>query len=95
MNLDSLAENVAEYPIMPSVSTSVALLAAVASVSASPTVRSFIARSLDSSSTMSTVFKILAILYAVVNFKNLPGVWHIRVFRGTATSLLTIRGNAG
>jgi hypothetical protein len=68
---------------MPSVGTSVALLAAVASISASPALQSFLGRSLSSSSTMSTVFKLFAILYVVLNFKNLPGVWHIRVFRGT------------
>lgn len=55
--------------------------AAILGVSAHPSVRDFISRHLGENGSRN-IWRFLAVLFALLNLKNLPGFWHIRVLRG-------------
>lgn len=59
----------------------VAAGAAVLGVSNLPSVREFISKNLSPNTTKNT-WRFLAIVFALLNLKNIPGFWHIRVLRG-------------
>jgi hypothetical protein len=55
--------------------------AAVAGIATQPSVKDFIARHLGPNGAKNA-WRTLAIILALLNLKNIPGFWHIRVLRG-------------
>merc|ERR1712070_1348960 len=62
---------------MPLVAGTLSLGAVIAGLASLPSVRELVAHYLGDGATRH-VWK----LAALANFKNLPGIWHLRVFRG-------------
>ena len=60
--------------------------AAVLGITSLPSVREFLSRYLGPNGTKNT-WRFVAILFALINLKNLPGFWHIRVIRGIVYQL--------
>lgn len=58
-----------------------AIGAAVAGIATQPSVKEFIARHLGSKGSKN-MWRALALVLALLNLKNIPGFWHIRVLRG-------------
>ena len=63
-----------------------AMGAAVVGVASPSTVRHFVARYLRPNSS-NNIWRVLALFFALLNLKNIPGFWHIRVFRGITYQL--------
>ncbi len=55
--------------------------AAIVGISSIPSVRDFISRYLGPSGTKN-IWRLLALAFALLNLKNLPGLWHWRVLKG-------------
>ncbi|KAK0342653.1 hypothetical protein LTR91_022167 [Friedmanniomyces endolithicus] len=66
---------------LPTIAGTITLGALVAGITSLPSVRAYIARFLGAKASKH-MWKIAAVAFALTNFKNLPGVWHIRVLRG-------------
>lgn len=57
-----------------------AMGAAIAGIATQPSVRDFIARQLGPNGSRN-MWRALALVLALLNLKNIPGFWHIRVLR--------------
>ena len=55
--------------------------AAIVGITSLPSVRDFLSKHIGPNATKHT-WRLLAILFALINLKNIPGFWHIRVLRG-------------
>ncbi|KAK4550493.1 hypothetical protein LTR36_000072 [Oleoguttula mirabilis] len=66
---------------LPAIAGTVTLGALIATVTALPSVRDYLARYLGTA-VSNNMWRIAAVAFALVNLKNLPGFWHIRVLRG-------------
>ncbi|KAF9633996.1 putative 4hbt like protein [Lasiodiplodia theobromae] len=67
-----------KLPVIAAIAGAGASLAAMAS---STTLRAFLSRVLGISAP-GGVWRLIALILAAINFKNLPFMWHIRLFRG-------------
>lgn len=63
-----------------------AIGAAVAGITTQPLVKEFIAKHLGPSGSKN-IWRTLAFVFALLNLKNIPGFWHIRVLRGIVYQL--------
>ncbi|KAK5173020.1 uncharacterized protein LTR77_003142 [Saxophila tyrrhenica] len=59
---------------------------AILGISALPSVRDFITRHLGPNG-LKNAYRVLALIFALLNLKNLPGFWHLRVLRGISYQL--------
>merc|ERR1711939_1239236 len=66
---------------MPLVAGTLSLGAVIAGLASLPSVRELLAHYLGDGATRHA-WKLAALAFALANFKNLPGIWHLRVFRG-------------
>ncbi|TKA77392.1 hypothetical protein B0A55_03232 [Friedmanniomyces simplex] len=66
---------------LPTIAGTITLGALLAGITSLASVRAYIARYLGAKATKH-MWKIAVVAFALTNFKNLPGVWHIRVLRG-------------
>ncbi|KAK0254315.1 hypothetical protein LTS09_010741 [Friedmanniomyces endolithicus] len=66
---------------LPTIAGTITLGALIAGITSLPSVRAHIAKFLGAK-VSKHMWKIAAVAFALTNFKNLPGVWHIRVLRG-------------
>ncbi|GAB1744475.1 hypothetical protein NU219Hw_g1749t1 [Hortaea werneckii] len=66
---------------MPLVAGTLSLGAVIAGLASLPSVRELVAHYLGDGATRH-IWKLAALAFALANFKNLPGIWHLRVFRG-------------
>ncbi|KAF2716426.1 4HBT like protein [Polychaeton citri CBS 116435] len=56
--------------------------AALAGVTAVPALRHTLSRYIGGANVANNLFKILVFIFAFINLKNLPFIWHYRVFKG-------------
>ncbi|KAK1070145.1 hypothetical protein LTR12_003482 [Friedmanniomyces endolithicus] len=66
---------------LPTIAGTITVGALIAGITSLPSVRAYIAKFLGAKAS-NHMWKIAAVAFALTNFKNLPGVWHIRVLRG-------------
>jgi hypothetical protein len=66
---------------LPSIAGTISAGAILAGLASSPAVREWIAKYLGAN-VSKHMLKLAAAAFAVANFKNLPGIWHVRVLRG-------------
>lgn len=63
---------------LPAIAGSISLGALAVALTSLPSVRNYLARYLGDKASKN-MWKIAAVAYALANFKNLPGVWHVRL----------------
>jgi hypothetical protein len=65
---------------LPTIAALISTAAALVGISSMPAVRDFLSRHLGSNGT-KYAWRTLALIFALLNLKNIPGFWHIRVLR--------------
>lgn len=76
-----ITEDMSAASRLPAIAGTLSLGALVAAITSLPSVRDYLARYLGAT-VSKNMWRIAAAAFALVNLKNLPGFWHIRVLRG-------------